>query len=96
MPKRIQRKRTNGWRKPPGSVIVSRPTRWGNLFRVGVLGSTAEDVVELFRAYAIDRSANDPSWLEPLRGRDLACWCPEDARHCHADVLLELANKERA
>ena len=27
-----------------------------------------------------------------LRGRDLACWCPLD-RSCHADVLLELANK---
>ncbi|WP_245584702.1 DUF4326 domain-containing protein [Salipiger mucosus] len=27
-----------------------------------------------------------------LRGRDLACWCPLD-RPCHADILLELANK---
>ena len=30
-------------------------------------------------------------WLAPLRGRDLACWCPLD-QPCHADVLLELAN----
>lgn len=44
--------------------------------------------------------------LEPLRGRDLACWCPVDDGWaggttasawtlliaCHADVLLELAN----
>jgi hypothetical protein len=29
--------------------------------------------------------------LPDLRGRDLVCWCPLDA-HCHADVLLELAN----
>ncbi|GAA1807089.1 DUF4326 domain-containing protein [Nesterenkonia flava] len=35
--------------------------------------------------------------LEPLRGRDLACWCPtadpETGRTlaCHADVLLEYA-----
>lgn len=29
--------------------------------------------------------------LEPLRGRDLACFCPLD-QPCHADVLLELAN----
>lgn len=27
--------------------------------------------------------------LEPLRGHDLACWCPLDVP-CHADVLLEL------
>lgn len=29
--------------------------------------------------------------LAPLRGHDLACWCPLD-EPCHADVLLELAN----
>lgn len=29
--------------------------------------------------------------LGPLRGHDLACWCPLD-QPCHADVLLELAN----
>jgi hypothetical protein len=31
-------------------------------------------------------------WLAPLRGRDLVCWCPLDAP-CHADILLELANR---
>ena len=31
--------------------------------------------------------------LSELRGKNLACWCPLDAA-CHADVLLELANKE--
>ena len=30
--------------------------------------------------------------LERLRGRDLACWCPLD-QPCHADVLLEWANR---
>lgn len=29
--------------------------------------------------------------LEPLRGKDLACWCAPDVS-CHADVLLLLAN----
>lgn len=27
-----------------------------------------------------------------VRGRDLACWCPLD-QPCHADVLLEIANR---
>jgi len=27
-----------------------------------------------------------------LRGKDLACWCPP-GEPCHADVLLELANR---
>lgn len=30
--------------------------------------------------------------LEPLRGKDLACWC-KPGEPCHADVLLELANQ---
>ena len=30
--------------------------------------------------------------LEILRGKKLACWCRLDQK-CHADVLLELANK---
>lgn len=30
--------------------------------------------------------------LMALRGHDLVCWCPLD-QPCHADVLLEIANK---
>jgi hypothetical protein len=30
--------------------------------------------------------------VDELRGKDLACWCPLD-KPCHADVLLEIANK---
>ncbi len=30
--------------------------------------------------------------LSELRGKNLACWCKLD-QPCHADVLLELANK---
>lgn len=33
--------------------------------------------------------------LPELRGRNLACWCPPGCA-CHADVLLELANRGRA
>ena len=29
---------------------------------------------------------------DALRGKNLSCWCPLD-RPCHADVLLELANR---
>ncbi len=31
-PKRIQRRRTKGWRMPVGAVYVGRPTKWGNPF----------------------------------------------------------------
>lgn len=35
MPKRIQRKRTKGWRTPEGAVYVGRRTKWGNPYIVG-------------------------------------------------------------
>lgn len=34
MPKRIQLKRVKGWRKPANTVIVSRPSRWGNPYTI--------------------------------------------------------------
>lgn len=34
-PKRIQRKRTKGWRMPPNTVSVTRPGEFGNMFKVG-------------------------------------------------------------
>lgn len=34
-PKRIQLKRAKGWRKPEGAIVVARPSRWGNPFKVG-------------------------------------------------------------
>lgn len=35
-PKRIQLRRMAGWRKPEGAVVVARPSKWGNPFRVHV------------------------------------------------------------
>ena len=32
-PQRIQLRRTAGWRKPEGAIVVSRPTIFGNPFR---------------------------------------------------------------
>lgn len=34
MAERIQLRRTKGWRKPPGAVVVSRPSKWGNQHRI--------------------------------------------------------------
>lgn len=85
MAERIQRRRTKGWRMPEGAVYVGRPSRWGNPF---VMFSRMQ-AVAVFRPFATDLAK--VGWFEPLRGRDLACWCPLD-QPCHADVLLELAN----
>ena len=53
---------------------------------VGAFRSVVEDRLNLF-------PQKTRAWLEPLRGKNLACWCPlGEGVHCHADVLLELAN----
>ncbi len=73
---------------PAGAVYVGRPTPWGNPFRAGVgIFETAMEAVTGYRAWV----ESYPLDLEPLRGKDLVCWCPLD-QPCHADVLLELAN----
>ena len=35
MAERIQLSRRKGWRMPPNTVSVARPTKWGNPFTVG-------------------------------------------------------------
>jgi hypothetical protein len=51
----------------------------------------ARVVVEVYRDTLIRRLRANPTLLDPLRGKNLACWCPLD-QPCHADVLLEFAN----
>jgi len=94
MVKRIQRKRTKGWRMPENTVYVGRPTKWGNPFSVGRYGRRG--AVEMYRKYI--GHPNSPLGFEPddireLRGKNLACWCPL-GKPCHADVLIELANED--
>lgn len=33
-PSRIQLRCTKGWRKPEGAIVVARPSKWGNPFRI--------------------------------------------------------------
>lgn len=105
-PVRIQRRRSRGWRLPPGVVIVDRTTPWGNPYRVGVAGSRGACV--RFHAFLVDRGAiclscrgTDPkdlithlAWVRSrihlLVGKVLACWCRPD-QECHADNLVALA-----
>jgi hypothetical protein len=44
-----------------------------------------------FERYAVDRAAKEPGWLEPLRGKDLVCWCAP--KRCHCETLIRLANE---
>lgn len=92
-PVRIQRKRIKGWKMPANTVYVGRPSQWGNPFPI-IPGNDAAASVRDFRTYVMGRLSNGTGYpLRRLRGKNLACWCPLD-QPCHADVLLELANKE--
>ena len=86
MPKRIQLSRKKGWRKPARAVVVARPSKWGNPFKVGEHGTHAE-CIALYRDYLPGSGLP----VEELRGKDLACWCPLGGP-CHGDILLEAAN----
>lgn len=102
-PTRIQRRRTKGWRMPENTLAVSRPGMFGNPWTVKkarAVGFTGTDAnlarmcVGIFRnacARRLPAVAHILGNLTPLRGKNLACWCPLD-QPCHADVLLELAN----
>lgn len=91
-PIRVQLRRTKGWRMPPNTVSVARPTKWGNPTTVQSAGSAERAVSRYWRhiEFLIAIRRRD---LTELRGKNLACWCPLD-QPCHADVLLELANAE--
>ncbi len=122
-PKRIQRKRAKGWRMPPNTSCVSRPSVFGNPFVCTPHGCELKPCgccepyrccVKVYREYVTSgiegRPSNTGSFfagfdaydgyphrntivrrLPELRGKNLACWCGD--KPCHADVLLELANK---
>lgn len=89
---RIQRKRTKGFRLPENTKCVNRGTKWGNPFKVAEHGR--EKSIELYREYIAGKIERGELNLEELRGYNLACFCDlNDA--CHADVLLELLDKNR-
>lgn len=97
-PRRIRLSRAKGWRKPEGAVTVSRPSKWGNPFKIGASLDRAA-AVQLYREYLAEHPELVEAARRELAGRDLACWCPLEDEHgnrmpCHADVLLEVANSE--
>lgn len=92
-PSRVQLSRRKGAKLPPNTVVVSRPSRWGNPFK-----ATGEYPVERAVEDYEHWLFTDPNGMEilraaqmELRGKNLACWC-KPGKPCHADVLLRLVN----
>ena len=96
MPK-VLNKRTD--KIPPDAVYVGRPSKWGNPMSVAEIhqlekGLTPREAHEKAVAWYREYIKFKPDLLNALpelRGKDLVCWCAP--LPCHADILLELANK---
>lgn len=106
--KRIQLKRTQGWRMPPNTVKVDRSTCWGNPFRVGDPVSagnverplTAEEAVREYRRW-LDGQPTRHTPNRPAPSKELIrahlrgrnlACWCAQGAPCHAQVLLEIAN----
>lgn len=84
---------------PEGAIRVDRRTRWGNpythlttntraIYRV----ATLREAIEGYGVWLGQRLVDEPDFIEPLRGKQLACWCkpPEGFQGrllCHAQVI---------
>jgi len=88
---KVWSRRKGAPKPPPGAIYVGRPSKWGNPF-VTYSEADRPAMIRAFRIHMEDTLAECPDWLKPLRGKHLVCWCAP--KPCHADVLLELANKE--
>ena len=73
---------------PPNTAKVARPTKWGNPYTVERWGR--EGAIRKYRLW-LELKLSCGLDLSPLRGKNLACFCPL-GQACHADVLLEFAN----
>ena len=76
-------------RTEPFDIDISRTSKWGNPFLIGIDGDR-EEVITKYARYIRQRPdllADLPS----LRGKRLGCWCAP--KPCHGDVLANLANE---
>lgn len=91
--KRIQRKRTAGWRAPVNTLNVTRPGRHGNPYPVDDMGLGVS--LLRFRIYLDDMAHDEPekysALIEAVRDADyVMCWCPVD-QECHGDIWIDRA-----
>ncbi|HEX2831331.1 MAG TPA: DUF4326 domain-containing protein [Burkholderiales bacterium] len=111
-PQRVQLSRKKGSRMPPNTVPVAGPSQRDNIVKVGaqalieaIDGNQYSFVVTpaiakaVYAAHMSEMLKSRP-WLRDAlnterRGKNLACWCALD-EPCHADVLLELTNRQES
>jgi excisionase family DNA binding protein len=90
-PRRVQLRRSGGWKIPSNTVVVARPTKWGNQFKSEPRGSAW--AVNQFRRWIGKKAQMElrERAKNELRGKNLACWC-RPGQPCHADIWLAIVN----
>lgn len=69
-------------------ILVARPSKWGNPFKIGRDGNR-EEVVRKYKEWLLNQPDLMNS-LHELKGQTLGCYCKP--KLCHADILAELAD----
>ena len=107
---RIRLEHARGWRKPPGSILISSASRYHNPLKVGMQVSghralkSATDCVRVYREW-IDLMLSGSYGVRPeqpvqmekilLFLKDKDLVCGcKPGEACHGDVLLEYANND--
>lgn len=67
-------------------VLIARPSKWGNPFRIGRDGNR-DQVIKMYEVH-IRRRPDLIAALTELAGKRLGCYCKP--LPCHGDVLLKL------
>jgi len=98
-PKRIQRKRTKGWKMPESAMYVGRPTKYGNPYSVSIFG--LELALKLFRdtAYGFWTPSNVsdlPDETAKLAYELHRDWRKKFSHHPVDIIHLELGNADLA
>lgn len=93
---RIQRLRTKGWRMPPNSIYLGRPTRWGNPYKPEDFEDDLPACLDAYRLWLHSQLERGLLQLVQIDGCAYgACWCKLDVP-CHVDVIIEELEKWRA
>lgn len=76
------------WKLADNAVYVGRPSKWGNPYPATLYGR--KDSIRRYKEWLHEEGPIAD--IAELKGMDLVCWCAP--MPCHADYLLELANRE--
>jgi len=73
-------------RRAPYDVLIGRPSKWGNPYKIGDDG-TRDQVIRWYQSH-VRQAPELLAALHELYGKTLGCWCAPQA--CHGDVLAGL------